>query len=217
GKKDLAARDFETAIAMDPKRYEALGGMSSIMIEQKRYPEAGQYLAKALNYEKGNDRMYANYGNLLFHFNMFKKSYEVFKRAVAINNTNIKAQNGWALALLENDQLDKSKALLDSLVKTNSDIPYLLNNRGISYAYVGNRHQQRDELELAEAHYKSSFADFNKALDIKPVNRFYNVNVGNVYRYWEDYDEAQLSYKAYQDKSALNNMGIMYAGQEKMK
>ncbi len=217
GKKDLAAKDFETAIAMDPKRFEALGGMSSIMIEQKRYPEAGQYLSKALSYEKGNDRMYANYGNLLFHFNMFKKSYDVFRRAVAINKRNLKAQNGWALALLENDQLDRSKKLLDSLVKANPDIPYLLNNRGIAYAYVGNRHEQRKESELAEAHYKSAFNDFNKALELKPVNRFYNVNVGNVYRYWEEYDEAQLSYKAYQDKSALNNMGVMFAGQERMK
>lgn len=161
--------------------------------------------------------MYANYGNLLFHFNMFKKSYDVFRRAVAINKRNLKAQNGWALALLENDQLDRSKKLLDSLVKANPDIPYLLNNRGIAYAYVGNRHEQRKESELAEAHYKSAFNDFNKALELKPVNRFYNVNVGNVYRYWEEYDEAQLSYKAYQDKSALNNMGVMFAGQERMK
>lgn len=215
GKKELAGRDFETAIKLDPQRYEALAGMGSLLIEQKKFPEAGQYLSKALNYEKGNDVLYTNYGNLLLHFSMYKKAYDVFRRAVAINKKNLKAQNGWALSLLEHDQLDKSKLLFDSLAKSNPDVPYILNNKAISYAYVGNRFQQRQDTVLAQAHYKNAYADFNTALDLKPINKFYNVNIGNVYRYWQEYDQALASYQLHQDKSALNNIGVMYAGRER--
>ncbi len=132
-----AQEDFATAIRLDGARYEALAGMSSIMIDQKRYSEAGQFLSKALNYEQNYDRMWSNYGNLLLHFDMFKKGYNVFKKAISLNSENIKAQNGWGVTLLENDQLDKSMVLFDSLIKENPELPYLYNNRGIVQAYLG--------------------------------------------------------------------------------
>ncbi len=52
-------------------------------------------------------------------------------------------------------------------------------------------------------------------MDVAPTRKFYHVNQGNVYRYYQQYDEAKLSYKAYQDKSALNNTAVLYAGLEK--
>lgn len=212
-----AQDDFTTAIRLDGTRYEALAGMSSIMIDQKRYSEAGQFLSKALNYEQNYDRMWSNYGNLLLHFDMFKKAYNVFKKAIALNKQNIKAQNGWGVVLLENDQLDKSMVLFDSLVKENPELPYLHNNHGIVQAYLGNRHEQRRQIDDANVRYEGSFSDFKKAMEVAPTRKFYNVNQGNVYRYWQQYDQASLSYQSYQDKSALNNTAVMYAGQEKMK
>jgi tetratricopeptide (TPR) repeat protein len=212
-----AQDDFTTAIRLDANRYEALAGMSSIMIDQKRYSEAGQFLSRALNHEQNYDRMWSNYGNLLLHFDMFKKAYNVFKKAIALNKKNIKAQNGWGVVLLENDQLDKSMVLFDSLVKENPELPYLQNNHGIVQAYVGNRHEQRRQIAEANVRYEGSFQDFKKAMEVAPSRKFYNVNQGNVYRYWQQYDQASLSYQSYQDKSALNNTAVMYAGQEKMK
>ena len=216
-KSKEAQEDFNKAIRLDGTRYEALSGMSSIMIDQKRYSEAGQFLAKALQFEQNYDRMWSNYGNLLLHFDMFKKGYQVFKKAVSLNPANVSAQNGWGVALLENDQLDKSMALFDSLVKERPELPFLHNNHGIIQAYVGNRHDQKREINEANARYEGAFADFKKAMEVAPSRKFYNVNQGNVYRYWEQYDEAKLSYQTYQDKSALNNTAVMYAGQEKMK
>ena len=212
-----AQEDFAAAIRLDGTRYEALAGMSSIMIDQKRFSEAGQFLAKALNYEQKYDRMWSNYGNLLLHFDMFKKGYDVFKKAISLNRENIKAQNGWGVVLLENDQLDKSMALFDSLVKENPDLPYLHNNHGIVQAYLGNRHEQRRQIDDANTRYDGAFKDFQTAMQVAPSRKFYNVNQGNVYRYWQKYDEASLSYQSYQDKSALNNTAVMYAGQQRMK
>jgi tetratricopeptide (TPR) repeat protein len=216
-KSKEAQEDFSRAIRLDGARYEALAGMSSIMIDQKRYSEAGQLLAKALQYEQNYDRMWSNYGNLLLHFDMFKKGYQVFKKAVSLNPANVSAQNGWGVALLENDQLDKSLALFDSLVKERPELPFLHNNHGIIQAYVGNRHEQKRQLNEANLRYEGAFSDFRKAMEVAPSRKFYHVNQGNVYRYWEQYDEAKLSYQSYQDKSALNNTAVMYASQEKMK
>jgi len=212
-----AHADFLTAVKLDGTRYEALAGLSSIMIDQKRFSEAGQFLAKALQYEQSYDKMWSNYGNLLLHFDMYKKGYQVFKKARALNPENIKAQNGWGISLLENDQLDQSMALFDSLVRQNPEIPYLHNNHGIIQAYIGNRHEQRHQIEDANYRYEGAFADFKKAMEVAPAKKFYNVNQGNVYRYWQQYEEAKLSYQTHQDKSALNNTAVMYAGQENMK
>lgn len=212
-----AQEDFEKAIRLDPTRYEALAGLSGIMIDQKRYSEAGQYLARALQYEQGYDLMWSNYGNLLLHFDMFKKGYQVFKKAVSLNRSNVNAQNGWGIVLLENDQLDKSMALFDSLVREKPELPFLHNNHGIVQAYIGNRHAQKHQVNEANAKYDGAYEDFKLAMDAAPSRKFYNVNQGNVYRYMERFDEAKLSYQNYQDKSALNNTAVMYAGQERLK
>lgn len=217
GRPGDALPDFETAVKLDGARYEALAGISSVLIDQKSFPQAGQYLAKALNYEKAYDRMWSNYGNLLLHFDMYRKGYDVFRKAISLNPANIKAQNGWGIVLLENDRLDQSKALFDSLVNANPRIPYLLNNRGIVNAYHGNRYEQKQQPEAADTQYQLAFDDFRRGLEVAPSRKFYNVNQGNVFRYWQRYDEAKSSYQAYQDKSALNNTAVLYAGQEKLK
>lgn len=217
GKAGEALPDFETATRLDGGRYEAWAGISGIQIDQKNYPQAGRSLSKALQYQKSNGRMLSNYGNLLLHFDMHTKSYDIFKRAVTLNPENLKAQNGWGIVLLEKDKLDQSKTLFDSLVKFNPEVPYLLNNRGIANAYVGNRAEQRQENDEADAQYQLAYNDFEAGMQVAPSRRFYNVNQGNVYRYREDYENAKLSYQAYQDKSALNNTGVLYAALDNVK
>lgn len=212
-----AQDDFLKAVKLDGTRFEALAGLSSIMIDQKRYSEAGQYLATALKYEQNYDKMWSNYGSLLLHFDMYKKGYQVFKRAISLNHENINAQNGWGITLLENDQLDKSIALFDSLLREKPELPFLHNNHGIVQAYIGNRQELKGDKVVADGRYEGAFSDFNKAMEIDPSRKFYNVNVGNVHRYWEKYEDAQWSYKAYQDKSALNNMAVLFAAQHKEK
>ena len=212
-----AEEDFKKAIRLDPNRYEALAGLSSIRIDQKRYADAGPLLNKALAFEKTYDKMWSNYGNLLLHFDMFKKGYDVFQTAIRLNPANVNAQNGWGIVLLENDQLDRSMVLFDSLIRGNPSLPFLHNNHGIVQAYIGNRYEQRHEVNKANARYDGAYADFSRAMNVAPTRKFYNVNQGNVFRYWNKFDEAKISYQTYQDKSALNNTAVMYAGQEQIK
>ncbi len=216
-KSGAALSDFETAVRLDPNRYEALAGISGILVDQKSFSLAGQYLSRALTHEKTYDKMWSNYGNLLLHFDMFKKGYEVFRKAIALNPQNLKAQNGWGVVLLENDQLNQSRALFDSLVEANPTVPFLLNNRGIVNAYQGNRSEQKKLVGEADEQYQLAFNDFKKAMEVAPGRKFYNVNQGNVFRYWQKYDEAKLSYQTYQDKSALNNTAVLHAGLENYK
>ena len=217
GNSAAALEDFETVLRLKPSAYEAMVGLSNIMIDARKYPQAGQYLAKALNYEKKNDKMWSNYGNLLLHFNMYQKAYNVFRTATRLDPTNRIAQNGWGISLLENDELDRSIQLFDSLVVKNPTTSYLLNNRGIVHAYLGNRDHQAYRLEASQQRYQWAFNDFKEGLLNAPSKRFYNVNKGNVHRIWEEYDLAQTSYEAHQDKSALNNLGVMYAGMQRPK
>ncbi len=217
GRQESARQDFETAIRLDAGRYEALAGMSNIAIDNKQFSAAGTYLSKALRYQKEDDKMWSNYGNLLLHFGMFRKSYTVFGNAVRLNPRNLNAQNGWGVSLLERDQLELAKVLFDSLVRTNPSSPFILNNRGIVHAYIGNRYEQHQEKDRADASYERAGGDFNAAMNNAPARQFYHVNKGNVFRYWQQFDDARLSYQSYQDKSALNNTAVMMAGLERMK
>ncbi len=214
GMKQDARTDFEIALQLDPRRYEALAGVGNILIEEKRFSEAGKYLSKALNYEKGYSEMWSNYGNLLLHFDMYEKSFQVFRKAIALKPTNLNAQNGWGVVLLENDKLDRAKAIFDSLVIENPNFSFLHNNHGIVNAYVGNRFEQKQQKQAADLSYNAAFKDFQMAMKTAPQRKMYNVNQGNVYRYWEKFEEANLSYQSYLDKSALNNTAVMYAARE---
>lgn len=217
GDQQSAQRDFENAVKLDARRFEALAGLGKIEIDRRKFSEAGKYLSEALRHQKEHDRLWANYGNLLLHFGMFDKAYAVFKNAVSINPKNLHARNGQGITLLERDKLKESKSLFDSLLRTNPGRPFLLNNRGIVHAYLGNRFSQNNEQVKADHSYTMAEKDFNRAMENAPARKFYNVNKGNVFRYWEQYEEARLSYQSYQDKSALNNTAVLLAGLERLK
>ncbi|ODS81261.1 MAG: hypothetical protein ABS46_11995 [Cytophagaceae bacterium SCN 52-12] len=217
GRIDAAAADFGQAAELDAGRYEALAGLGKIEIDRRRYAEAGKFLNAALSYEKTYDRLWTNYGNLLMHFGMYEKAFAVFATAVKLNPVSLNAQNGRGITLLEQDMLEEARSLFDSLVRTNRGQPFLLNNRGIVNAYIGNRFSQYGEQKSADRSYKLAERDFNLALETSPAKKFYHVNKGNVFRYWEQYEDARTSYQSYQDKSALNNTAVMYAGLERLK
>ncbi|GAA4441098.1 hypothetical protein GCM10023091_25770 [Ravibacter arvi] len=217
GQPEKAARDFQQAIKIDPSWFEAHAGLGMIAIDRRKYPEAGKHLLAALAYEKKNDRLWTNYGNLLMHFDMYDKAFSVFKTASELNPNSLNAQNGRGITLLERDLLPESKALFDSLVKTNPGKSFLLNNRGIVSAYLGNRASQREEAAVANKSYTRAQNDFEAAMASAPEKKFYNVNKGNVLRYWQQYEDARDSYQSYQDKSALNNTAVLLAGLERLK
>lgn len=217
GRADRAGEDFGQALELDPGRYEALAGLGGIQIDRRRYAEAGKYLSEALRYEKEYDRLWVNYGNLLMHFNMYDKAFSVFNTAAGLNPANVHAQNGRGITLLERDMLADSRALFDSLLRTNPGKPFLLNNRGIVNAYLGNRFSQYGEQHHADRSYTLAGKDFNQAMENDTSRRFYHVNKGNVFRYWQQYEDARMSYQSYQDKSALNNTAVLLAGLERMK
>jgi tetratricopeptide (TPR) repeat protein len=217
GNSDAAEQDFKSAVLLDSRRYQALAGLGKIEIDRRKFSEAGKYLSEALQHTKDHDRLWSNYGNLLLHFGMFDKAHAVFKTAVQLNPSNVHAQNGWGITLLERDKLNESRILFDSLLKTNPGRPFLLNNRGVVHAYLGNRYTQYQEQTNADQSYRNAEKDFDRAIEYAPTRKFYFVNKGNVFRYWNLFEEARLSYQTYQDKSALNNTAVLLAGLDKVK
>lgn len=211
GKEQLATADFDHALKLDPSRYEAWVGKSSVSITARKYSDAGKYLSEALKYEHTNDRIYSNYGNLLLHFNMFEKASNQFSNAIRLNRKNVGAWNGLGVTLLEDDEMDRSKKIFDSLIVRNPAVPYLYNNRGIVNAYLGNKAEMEEQSKLGAQKYNGAFQDFRMAIESAPAKKFYNVNQGNVYRYLQQYDSAKTSYQQYLDKHSVNNLGVLHA------
>lgn len=208
---------FKTALEMDPKQFEALSGMSNILIKQKKFPLAGEYLYKAIQLAPTYDGLWSNYGNLLLHFGMFDKAYEIFTSAIEKNPKNLSAWNGLGVVLLEKDQIEQSVTLLDSIVKKNPTHGFLHNNLGIAHLYAANRKEWLNESNQSQKYYDLALADFNKGLELDTTKQFYHVNIGNVYRYTHLYQLADVHYRKHQDKSSLNNLAIVYGINNKIK
>lgn len=215
GQSAEARKDFEEVLSKAGDIPEAHAGLGLIAIDERRFPKAGPHFVSALAKIRENDRLWVNYGNLLLHFGMYEKAYSVFGTAVKINRLNLHAQNGRGITLLERDMLDQSKALFDSLIRTNPGRSVLLNNRGIVHAYRGNKFSQAEQDRQADFSYRLAEKDFDLAMESALAKKFYHVNKGNVFRYWHEYEAARQSYQNYQDKSALNNTAVLLAGLEK--
>lgn len=228
---DVARRALETATRLRSDDPSALLGLSEVFRRQDLYGQALETLQQAIGKSrertptqslpqgdgprKVRARMLANQGSLLLKLNLIGQAYPVFKEALKDDSRNLNALNGLAVSLLETDQLGKANALYDSILSRGNHKAFLHNNRGIVRAYTAMQLDKKDRPEQARPLYQQARTDFEKAQQLDTTRKFYQNNLGNALKNLEQYDEAVKCYQAYLSKSAINNMGVLYAANKK--
>ncbi len=165
--------------------------------------------------DKIKARMLANQGSLLMKMNLMDQAYPVFREAIKHDPSNLNALNGLAVSLLEMDKLDKANAIYDSLISHGNHRAFLHNNRGIVRAYMAMQYEKRNQPERARQLYEGAKADYERAQKLDTSRRFYQNNLGNILKNLGKYTEAIKSYEGYLSKSAINNLGVLYAASGK--
>lgn len=214
GRGQEAEPYFLTALKLNSKSPVAFAGLSESHIKAQSFRTALDYAEQALRREESNDHLLTNRANLLLKFDYFDQAHQTFARAVSSNPRNVNALNGLGVTLLEMDQMDQALHLYDSLI-ARTPKAFLFNNRGIVKSYLGLRSEKAKELRRAQNFYHVSLRDFQQAQELDSARRFYSNNAGNVYKNIADFDNAVRSYEAYLSKTAINNMGVLFANASK--
>ncbi len=159
---------------------------------------------------EGHDRMLVNRGNLYLKSQLYEEAFDDFSRAHELNPENVNACNGLGISWLNMDEIDKAKAIYDSLLKKKR-MAILLNNRGIVQSYMSLRERQERNFEHEKKYNALSLQDFENGLKTDSSKTAYMVNMGNVYKNREEESPAIEHYQKYLSKTAINNMGVLFS------
>ncbi|GAA4450908.1 hypothetical protein GCM10023189_12240 [Nibrella saemangeumensis] len=193
----------------------AYAGISEIYRKKDSYRYAVEFLEKAIRLSPQNDKLLTNIGNMHLMVNKIHEAHPSFSWAIRHNRHNVNALNGMGITLLEMDNLPAAMALYDSLIAHGQHRSFLFNNRGIVYAYMALRMEKEKQPHKAKQFYHRALRDFEMAREADSTRKQYFNNMGNVYKNTGEFGKAFASYEGHLDRSALNNMGVAFAVQNK--
>jgi len=104
-----AVKDWKMALLDKPDNAIALSNLGMAMVEQKRWPEAEDYLRKAIALRPRFAGPHIHLGKMYAEIGKPAESLEEFRRAVQINPLNTDARNLLAEALLKQGQMDEAE------------------------------------------------------------------------------------------------------------
>lgn len=82
---DLAKKNYERAIKLDPKFPEAINNLGTIYYEHKSYRRAITYYKRALNYSPPSAAIYANLGAAYFARTDYKRATLYYEQALKLD------------------------------------------------------------------------------------------------------------------------------------
>ncbi len=82
---DLAKKNYEHSIKLDPKYSEAINNLGTIFYSQKNYHRAINYYKRALRYTSPSASIYSNMGSAYFGRKDYKRATECYERAMQLD------------------------------------------------------------------------------------------------------------------------------------
>ena len=209
-----AKPDIDTSVRMS-KNILPCTAMSEYLRMEGYFLSSLKWLDKAFSaHGEGHDRLLVNRGNLYLKSQLFEDAFDDFSMAHEINPANINACNGLGISWLNMDEIDKAKAIYDSLLKKKNEA-ILLNNRGITQSYLALRERIEKNQTNENKYNLLAIQDFEKAMEVDSTKIPYNVNLGNIYKNRREEIPAMDHYQKYLSKTAINNIGVLYAKSDK--
>lgn len=208
---DSALVHLNVAMRLNKDHPAAYAGASEVYRKKESSRYTLEYLEKAIRLSPQNDKMLTNKGNMYLKLGDMDQAYENFYWALNHNPQNINALNGLSISLLEKDRIEQAEMVLDSLINRGHHKAFLLNNRGIVRSYRALKFEKLKDMHNARQYYYRSIRDYERSRDLDSTHKTYYNNLGNVYKNTGEYDKAVKSYLGHLDRSAINNLGVLYA------
>jgi len=98
---DLARKNYERSIKLDPKYPEAINNLGTIYYSQKSYRRAIGYYKRALRYGPGSASVYSNMGSAYFGRKDYKQATECYQRALALDPDIFEHHSTFGTMMLE--------------------------------------------------------------------------------------------------------------------
>jgi tetratricopeptide (TPR) repeat protein len=205
----LAKSDIDSAVRLRKALLPYLA-MSEYCQREGYFLTSLKWLERAMSISSdANARMLVNRGNLYLKNRLFEDALDDFTDAHHLDPTNVNACNGLAVSWLNMNEMNRAKALYDSLLrKKHSAI--LFNNRGIVESYMALREVQNHNPAKAQEWHEASLRDFEQGLQTDSSKTAYYVNMGNVYKNQNAETPAVEHYQKYLSKNAINNMAVLF-------
>jgi tetratricopeptide (TPR) repeat protein len=103
---NLAKKNYERAVKIDPRYGEAINNLGTIFYAQKYYKKAITYYKRSLRYSNSPASVYANLGAAYFARKDYKHSSEYYERAMQIDPDVLERHNGFGTLMQERTVTD---------------------------------------------------------------------------------------------------------------
>jgi Tfp pilus assembly protein PilF len=106
---NLAKKNYERAIKLDPKYAEAINNLGTIYYSQKSYRRAISDYKKALRYSSPSASIYSNLGTAYFARHDYKRATECYQRALDLDPDVFEHHSSFGTLMLERTVEERAK------------------------------------------------------------------------------------------------------------
>jgi Flp pilus assembly protein TadD len=128
---------FEKALSIDPRHVKSLVNLSRVFIEQKRYDEAIDRLARAEEIDPESAEVQRLLGRTYHAQRRTDDAVQAYRRAIELNEGDAWSMNNLGLVLLEANRASEALPLLEKAVELRKNVPEFHNNLGMALEHAG--------------------------------------------------------------------------------
>jgi tetratricopeptide (TPR) repeat protein len=171
-----ALNEFNRAIKLDPRYFEAIAERGSIYLLMKRDEEALQDFNHAIALNPKYDWAIAKRGFIYMLMKRYEEALQDFNRAIELN-----PKYDWAIAergltYRYMEQYEEALQDFNRAIELDPKEAWAIANRGITYRFM--------------ERYEEALQDFNRAIELDPKYYWAIAQRGHTYRDMERYEEA---------------------------
>jgi len=144
GQYDLAAEEFEKAVAINPQRATAHRLWGVMLLAQSKFAEAEQRVRKAIELQPDDRRAYWNLAKIMALTGRHGEAAETYRKAIQLDPYFASARLDFASLLLQLGEVDRALEQLEEAVQIEPDSPR-------PYLLLGDYYFQRGRLDKAAA------------------------------------------------------------------
>jgi tetratricopeptide (TPR) repeat protein len=105
---DLARKNYQRAVKLDPKYSEAVNNLGTIYYAQKNYGRAIKYYKRALKNGPENASVYSNLGSAYFGRKEYKLATESYQHALRLDPDVFEHHSNFGTLMLERDVVERA-------------------------------------------------------------------------------------------------------------